>query len=297
MVNLGAFLGGNQGQGGIVPQLQQMQQLQQQKAREAAIMQALHPANAGAPQGMPQGPGSGMPAPGQPPGGMMQGTGAPPPGGVPPQAAGGGAMIPNSTQGRMPPLDQVIAMLSKSGLSADQQYEALKDFGAFSSPFDKMQNQLDMKVQALDAANQRAKDLRDNNLAIAGIRANTSRENTRTRMDVAETARDVGTIEKELGNQRAILSSMLNNGGTKVLETPEYKEAKADYESLRKELQGARSGSSKAKAPSITEETPLAAAGDGPDPAQLSEKEERSLDGGKTWWYLDSSGKPVQSGK
>lgn len=221
------------GIGQAAPQLQQIQEMQQKRAQGAAIANALKQ-YAGQ-----QGGASGQPGMAQP------GAAAPTSGGLPatpgasPQAGG----QPGFSNGQ-PNIMGMMDLLSKSGLPADQQYDALKEYGAFASPFEKMMNQLDMKQMQLSNTSsmlsERLQAMRD----IAGARDATTRAGQNTRADTADSTRDTTVVEKELADQRALLTGMLASG-PKVIDSPEYKAEKQKYDTLQKELSDTRRGGSK----------------------------------------------------
>lgn len=118
------------------------------------------------------------------------------------------------------------------------------------------------------------------------------------RAATAERAQELAALEKEVSDQRSLITGQVN-GNPKYASSPAYTDDMKRYNDLMSELDTARKGSKKevpAAAGSKSAKTAApAGTGAGPDPGQLSDKEERSLDGGKTWWYL-KDGKPVQSG-
>lgn len=171
MVSFGTALSGY---GLAQPQLQQMQQGQQQKGQQAAIIQALQQYAGQRPQG----------------GGLPQ-QAATMPGGAPSPNTQAPPTQNNSFGGGLPPLDQIIASLSKSGLSPDQQYEALQKYGAFASPIEKYTQQLNMASEKMDMTRQMLDEKMKNAVLLQQMRGDTSSSNTHARIGAQERGQDV----------------------------------------------------------------------------------------------------------
>lgn len=136
--NLGAALGGYQGQGGLVPQLQANQQADQKRQQMALLYQAMQ--NSQTPQGVPPqpAPAAAPPSPAQPP----QGPGMMPP--RPPQAQPQASPPPGAqptqglpTQQAQPPADpltQFTTKLSQSKAPDWMKGEAFQQFMTAYAP-------------------------------------------------------------------------------------------------------------------------------------------------------------------
>lgn len=196
MVGFGTALAGY---GEAVPQIQQLQAMQQKKQQEAGIANALKMYAAQQQGGMrpPMPAAGGMP--GAAPTATSQAGGPPspangptPPTQAPPAAGTAPAPSQNSFAGGMPDLNSMITMLSKSNMSPDQQYEALQSYGAFASPFEKMQNQLTMTQQKLQSQSELLDERLKEMDRLGKLRA-----------DVATRGQDIGSanVDKRVGAQ------------------------------------------------------------------------------------------------
>lgn len=237
-LNLGAIGSFLQGAG---PNLQAQQQQRQQQGQQSAVVRALQEyANQ-------QNQQRGATAPITPPmtpapsGATTAGAQAmPPAGGAAPGASSGGF------GGNLPPIDQMMSLLSKSGLSDDQQFEALQKYGAFASPIEKYTQQLTMAQEKMGMASQMLDEKMKNAVLLQQMRGDTSSANTDKRVTAQERGQDMGSADKganrdlrvkqmgsvELRNEMNNLTSQIN------METkPDQKEAlKNQWQSLKGEL-------------------------------------------------------------
>ncbi len=226
------------GYGAAQPQIQVIQDMMRKKQEQAAIAQALQqyvgrqqgagaPAFAGqpAPVAASGGP-AGTPSPGGMPPGMNPNAsgGAPSAGGGPAQAPGVTAPPPpagGGFTGGMPDLGTMMGLLSKSGMSPDQQFEALTQYGAFASPFEKMLNQMEMKQTQLSNSatmlDARLQEMRDIAALNTGSRETIADKNIQSRENIADKNRgqrysqmDAGALAKEFNTINTRLDTDLN---------------------------------------------------------------------------------------
>jgi len=238
---MGNIVGGNNGQGGMAPQLNAMAEQNRQRQQAEAVLKLLAAQQQGGGQPGQQPMPGGPPAPAASPGGM------PIPGA--PLAGAGGAMPQQMTP--KGDINSLIATITSQPGDPLVKYNALKEAGAFLSPYEKMTNQMTMAQQKMDAMSENMRTRMDAMAAIAAANRNQKTESQTT-------GRDIVAVEKELSDQRGYLSSILNSQGASALKTPEYKEAKAQYDALKQELEGIRKGGGGAapKAGAPTEAAP-----------------------------------------
>jgi hypothetical protein len=310
----------------------------------------------------------------------------------------GGQQGQGGFMGQMPPLDKMIDMLGQSGLPADQQFEALKNYGAFASPFERMMNQMEMKQLQMDNQRNMLDERMKNMTLIQQMRDDTSRSNTKdrtdttrrgqdmnaenvdARLDTTERGQDIASEDRNRETGRKIVAQEENNkirqqnadtatdrantSKTSMLlkdkragenldfrkmaltekndilkrgQDKQYQarmasiaskgtpEQKAEFEAAKSEFTQASADYRNAKMSLNSTAADIAAQADKalaaqqkmeqaaakvqgerlppmpssapsgvPDPSQLSDKEQKSFDGGKTWWHLQD-GKPVKS--
>lgn len=223
------------GLGAAQPQIQQLQEMQQKKQQQAAIADVLK-------QYAMQQQGGGMPAQAMPaPGGQQPMPGAP--------QQGGGQGVPTPAQ--------MLNMLSKSNLPDDQMFQAWQQYSTAVNPIDKLQNQFDMGMQKIDSARQRLEDQQAFLVKLQGMKSDQSAANANTRATSADNTRDATIVEKELSDQRAMLTAQIQ-ANPKVIDTPAYKADRATYDALQKELDGLRKGGAPAASKTPATATPAA---------------------------------------
>lgn len=208
-LNLGALLGGNKGQGGIMSQLQLAQGKQQEQRQQAATFQALQqlakqngqPAMPGAmpmgspampsPGGMPSAGGLNSPQGGPVPIGPAPSTPPPPTpqqgmptGGLPQQ---GGAPSPRSDM-----LKQIDIVANMQGLNDAQKMGVLTQMGAFTAPMEKYTQQLEMAQQKLSAQQMMLDERSKTLVQLQQMRDATSGSNTDKRVGAEERGQDIG---------------------------------------------------------------------------------------------------------
>lgn len=177
-LNIGAFLGGNNGQGGIAAQLQQQQQQRAKQREQAAAIQALSAlSQKGLTQGLPSQPGAPMPggaAPPMGPGmtgaatqpGPAQGGGAMPPAAPPP--AGGLSPRPNDPMALQ--FGLIDRVMSNKNLSDDEKFQALGMAQATSTPLEQYMQKMELAQQKAEFTAQMAAERYQNAKDIANMR-------------------------------------------------------------------------------------------------------------------------------
>lgn len=205
-LNLGALLGGNKGQPGLIDQIRANQQRQQGQQIDASTMQALQQYAMQQNQGAVPSPQPGNPAalpsdikpsmPPQPP------TGAPGAGGMAVSTQGapqqGGQATPTPRSDTM----QMIDLVSKMpNLNDTQKYQVLQKMGAYMSPIEKYTQQLDMASQKLSMQQQMLDEKMKNAVMLQSMRDDTSRSNTGARVAATERGQDIGAsnVDKRVG--------------------------------------------------------------------------------------------------
>lgn len=247
---LGAFLGGNNGQGGFVnpiaAALQKQREQQQQAAALNMLRSAISPPQGGAgfsqmPPGMA---GPGQPPPGGPPqpaapGGVMPmppqgappmmppspGGAAPPGGGQPPQPSGqppsptGGQDIVAKQQAMM------MKILDTPGPAASK-VQALQMIGAYLSPVEKMQMQFEQNMAKLQNQQSMLDEKLKNLVLLKQMGGQQSSDNIDKRTAAGEEKTSLQDLEKNVTDTRSFAQSFVNAG---KVDSTEYKEAKQAY--------------------------------------------------------------------
>lgn len=209
-MNLGSFFGGNNGHGGLMPQLQLAQDQQRQRAQDAAALNALK--QFAAQQQAPSAPQPVLPAGnavGPEAGGLNSPQGGPVPIGNAQPALGsqqtppGGQSALPSMQG-MPqagPRDDTFKMIdivaNMPGLSDADKFAVLKSTGAYMSPLEKYTQQLDMAQQRLADQQQLLDERSKTLLQLQQMRDSTSSGNTNARIGAIERGQDMNAQNVE----------------------------------------------------------------------------------------------------
>jgi hypothetical protein len=188
-LNLGAFgsfLGGRDGQSGFAGGLREQDQQAKQRQQLAQLYQAIALAQqqSGAPA--PNIPGASppmAPPPALPGGNQVPPGTTPPPTGLPsasPSAGGPqvaampkppGGPQPSGPGSGVPSMDKLMAAVaSMPNLRDDQKMQILEQYGAFATPYEKMLQQMDLKITQLNAQSQRAQDMMENARTLAAMR-------------------------------------------------------------------------------------------------------------------------------
>ncbi len=240
------------------------------------------------PQGInsPQGGPVPIQRPGQP--GMPQGQpamgGAPQPQMPQQKPAQGGAAGPQQDVLKM--IDTVAA---NKAIPPEQKMAVLTQMGAFMNPYEKYTQQLEMQKNKIEQAQALLDEKLKNAVAIAQL-------NIAGRKDIASENRTAQYDKMSDVNIRAEITSLTNRlDNEPKLSSEERASLTAQIGEATQALHNSKrksAGLPPAKAPAKTQ-TPEGAAA-APAASQLSDKEERSIDGGKTWWRLEN-GKPVQA--
>lgn len=195
-INLGAIGSFLQGAG---PNLQAQQNQRMQQGQQAALVQALQ--QYASQQNAQRGATAPM-APLNPAPAAATSTGAQ---AMP--AATGAAPSSGGFGGNLPPIDQMMSLLSKSGLSPDQQFEALQKYGAFASPIEKYTQQLTMAQEKMGMASQMLDEKMKNAVLLQQMRGDTSSSNTDKRVAATErgqdTRADTAADAQDIAQQRA----------------------------------------------------------------------------------------------
>lgn len=322
---LGAFLGGNQGQGGLMPQLQaaalqrQKQQQQQDQIRSyIAALQTQGAGQAGPPPSPAQGPnlpamaGNAPPTPGALPPSVAQS--APQIGGPPSAAMGNSA--PAQTPSYSDPVSQqnkaILAILMGPG-SAESKLDTVNMYTKNNDPVTKLMTQLEMTSQKIqsaqeltsqkltaqkDVVDQRLQEMRDLQL----MRNQQSGANTDKRVAATERGQDITSADKAKNSQlqyekmngvdlRGELSSITQElDNNPKLTADERKDLQAQWQAAKNALDSKRKVQGlppdRAKPPTADEQV-KAAAGSG-TPLVTTKEEFDKLPSGAT--YKESDG-------
>lgn len=226
MVNLasfGAFLGGNNGSGGLAPGLLANQKASQERQQAAAAYQALAQlAKSGqsgstdvtggaAPQGLPgstpmPGGGAGPPTPSAGPSIAPAGTPTPTPGsgpnstGVSPMP--GGAAQSQRFDPEQNMAKQIAVIAGIPGLSDDQRMAALMKMSAYTSPIDKAEQTLQQKQDQINMQQERLNDTLANIRYVKGLEVSSRERGQDIRSSDTERGQDMNA-----GNNQARIAA------------------------------------------------------------------------------------------
>lgn len=297
-VNLAALVGGNQGQGGVAPYLNDYAKQNQQRQQLAQLYQAVQQARGGdnSTPGLPQAAPGAAPAPSALPGGtatpppsaagVPAGAPVPTPGSAGPQISSMPPASPQNPGAGVPSMDKIMAAVANMpNLRDDQKMQILEQYGAFASPYEKMLQQMEMKTQQYQFQSQRAEDMMNNARTIAAMREGGANTRAAGNQEQKAGAQDIGALEKQVSDQRSVVTSILNTPGG--INTPEYKAEKANYDAMMQELTAARKGGgAKKEAPGQNPASGGAPAGAVPVPpegAKLPDGTQVPDSDGKMW--------------